>query len=345
MSERLRASTPAEVEERVDYIWDKIDNGGGGGGGGYVLPVASDTTLGGIKVGENLTIASDGTLSADAESYTLPVASASTLGGVKIGTGINVSSNGTISVDGGATKGMKIRSLTFTGNGTTPNPIEFPTIPYQILSVNTKGADSATPIYVPGFPWGQKTYAGLYSTAGSGGIIYGNFNYGIGSKVIMPSGNDIGYYWNANGAQTEIRYIAAEDLEDNPYESLPFYLPTSDYYYIVQADANIGGRGYSKPNTNPTISFVGTDGSFSTLIHIGLNAADVNNGWATAIATTTTYGGKTWYWTGTGYAMSGSDINGAYPTWPSTLTYDASIGSFSEQDIHNILTTLLGSED
>jgi hypothetical protein len=173
---------------------------------------------------------------------------------------------------------MKIRTLKYTGTGTTPNPIEFPTIPYQILSVNTKGADGLVPVYVPGFPWGQRTYAGLYSNAGSGGMIYGNFNYGKGSKVITPSGSDIGYHWNANGAQTEIRYIAAEDLEDNPYEDLEFYLPTCDYYYIVQADANIGGRGYSKPNTNPTISFVGTDGSFSTLIHIGLNAADVNNG-------------------------------------------------------------------
>lgn len=33
--------------------------------------------------------------------YTLPVASASTLGGVKIGDGVNVSSDGTISVEGG----------------------------------------------------------------------------------------------------------------------------------------------------------------------------------------------------------------------------------------------------
>jgi len=37
---------------------------GGSGGTSYVLPIASDTVLGGIKVGANLTIASDGTLSA-----------------------------------------------------------------------------------------------------------------------------------------------------------------------------------------------------------------------------------------------------------------------------------------
>lgn len=36
----------------------------GGGGGGYVLPVASASTLGGVKVGENLTINAEGILSA-----------------------------------------------------------------------------------------------------------------------------------------------------------------------------------------------------------------------------------------------------------------------------------------
>ena len=37
----------------------------GGSGSGYTLPVASQSTLGGIKVGQNLTIDSGGTLSTD----------------------------------------------------------------------------------------------------------------------------------------------------------------------------------------------------------------------------------------------------------------------------------------
>lgn len=40
-------------------------NLGGGGGGGYVLPVASQSTLGGVKVGEGLSIDSGGTLTAE----------------------------------------------------------------------------------------------------------------------------------------------------------------------------------------------------------------------------------------------------------------------------------------
>lgn len=38
---------------------------GNGGGGGYVLPTATDTRLGGVKVGSGLTVQEDGTLSAD----------------------------------------------------------------------------------------------------------------------------------------------------------------------------------------------------------------------------------------------------------------------------------------
>ena len=47
---------------------DFSGNGGGGGGGSYVLPVASPTRLGGIKVGSGLTIDSGGTLSSEGGS-------------------------------------------------------------------------------------------------------------------------------------------------------------------------------------------------------------------------------------------------------------------------------------
>lgn len=56
----------------------------------YHLPIASTTTLGGIKVGDNLTIEEDGTLNAESTEYTLPTASASTLGGVKVGSNLNI---------------------------------------------------------------------------------------------------------------------------------------------------------------------------------------------------------------------------------------------------------------
>tara|TARA_B110000977_G_scaffold166074_1_gene213739 strand:+ start:3424 stop:3741 length:318 start_codon:yes stop_codon:yes gene_type:complete len=54
------------------------------------LPVASEATLGGIKVGKNLEI-QDGVLSATAEaSKSLPTATASKKGGVKIGANLKM---------------------------------------------------------------------------------------------------------------------------------------------------------------------------------------------------------------------------------------------------------------
>jgi predicted phage tail protein len=67
--------------------------------GTYSLPTATASVLGGIKVGDNLTI-TNGVLSADTQSgtYTLPTATDSVLGGVKIGDGITIAS-GVISAD------------------------------------------------------------------------------------------------------------------------------------------------------------------------------------------------------------------------------------------------------
>ena len=48
---------PGAVVEGLD--------GGGGGGSGYTLPAATGSTLGGIKVGNGLSITAEGVLSAD----------------------------------------------------------------------------------------------------------------------------------------------------------------------------------------------------------------------------------------------------------------------------------------
>lgn len=59
----------------------------------YVLPKASATTLGGIKIGSNINIDSNGVAS-------VPVASTTTAGVVKAGSGISITSDGTISANG-----------------------------------------------------------------------------------------------------------------------------------------------------------------------------------------------------------------------------------------------------
>jgi len=97
-----------------------VDNALGNGGVGYVLPTASGSTLGGIKLGTGLSIDGNGVVSVTGGSggfsgnyndltnkptipseYTLPTASTVTLGGVKVdGTSITIS-NGVISAVGG----------------------------------------------------------------------------------------------------------------------------------------------------------------------------------------------------------------------------------------------------
>lgn len=69
-----------------------------GSGSSYTLPTASASTLGGVKVGKNLTVTDDGTLNADAEPYTLPIALPTRLGGMKPGKGLAEAEDGTMSV-------------------------------------------------------------------------------------------------------------------------------------------------------------------------------------------------------------------------------------------------------
>ena len=74
-----------------------------GGGSGYVLPTATADRLGGIKVGNNLTVESDGTLNATGgSSYELPTATADRLGGIKVGDNLTIESDGTLNATGGS---------------------------------------------------------------------------------------------------------------------------------------------------------------------------------------------------------------------------------------------------
>lgn len=59
----------------------------------YTLPIATATVLGGIKIGEGLSISEDGTVSVTGSSYVLPAATATTLGGIKAETKTDAETN------------------------------------------------------------------------------------------------------------------------------------------------------------------------------------------------------------------------------------------------------------
>ncbi len=64
----------------------------------YTLPTASADTLGGVKIGDNLSIDGSGVLSAVASPYELPTASVDVKGGIKIGSRLTIT-DGVLSVD------------------------------------------------------------------------------------------------------------------------------------------------------------------------------------------------------------------------------------------------------
>jgi hypothetical protein len=72
--------------------------GSTGGGGSNVVPNPSGTVS-----GELIRLGIDGNVYSIPTSGNIPIASPSTLGGVKIGSGVNITSDGTISVSGGST--------------------------------------------------------------------------------------------------------------------------------------------------------------------------------------------------------------------------------------------------
>ena len=83
----------------VDTALKSVDDKASGGEA-YVLPPATASTLGGVIIGDNLSVDGSGRVSATAgQTYVLPAATTSALGGVKIGTGVSVTTDGTISVN------------------------------------------------------------------------------------------------------------------------------------------------------------------------------------------------------------------------------------------------------
>lgn len=90
--------TPGVVPAPLAGEQNKVLKGDGtwGDASAYTLPPATTTTLGGIIVGDNLSIDSNGALSTHAP-YTLPNASVTTLGGIRVGNNLSIDSNGTLS--------------------------------------------------------------------------------------------------------------------------------------------------------------------------------------------------------------------------------------------------------
>lgn len=162
-----------------------------------VLPAATATTLGGVKIGAGLTITADGTLGWT-NTYSLPSASATVLGGIKIGSGLSIAGDGTVSAIGGSAYTLPIASASVLGGfkvGTN-------------LAIDGNGVLSATTPSGGSSVWGTNGSSAYY-TAGSVGIgtnnptslLYIKTN-GTGYQSYLtaeaPSGDKLFTYFNSN---------------------------------------------------------------------------------------------------------------------------------------------------
>ena len=208
-------------------------------GSSYTLPVASVSTLGGIKIGSNLTIDGDGVLSASAGSYTLPTASGSVLGGVKIGAGISIT-DGVISApysyslpmaSGSVLGGIKIGSgLSIDGSGivSTTYSYSLPTASATVLGGVKVGANLSIT-------------DGVLSAAVSGGdMVWPSGGYGIPvysgttswiASTLSPTGNG-SKELKVNSAGTGFEFVAP--LWTRGTETVKILSPTTanDVLYI-----------------------------------------------------------------------------------------------------------------
>lgn len=142
------------------------------------LPIASTTTLGGVKIGSGLTVAADGTISA-AAAYTLPTASSTTKGGIKVGTGLTMSSetlNHSNSITAKTAYGSTATTASANGGkivvtdvkydaqghitGSTDRTITLSQITYTLAGLmgSTAKGSATQPVYWNGTAWTNTTH-------------------------------------------------------------------------------------------------------------------------------------------------------------------------------------------
>jgi len=147
----------------------------------YILPTASTNTLGGVKIGDNIDIDTNGHIS-------VPVASQSSLGVVQAGAGINIDANGVISANGDGYTLPEATKTTLGGVYVDDELSTSSTHPVQnaVVSLELQELDRDITTL-------NGTVGGLYTTVGNLSTTVGNLGTSVGnlSGTVTNQGNDI----------------------------------------------------------------------------------------------------------------------------------------------------------
>lgn len=228
---RLQVDGPSDIFTKAFFF----SGGEASGGGDYTLPIASAATLGGIKVGTNLSIDGSGVLSAT-YFYNLPMASAVTLGGIKVGTGLSIDGNGVLSATsgGGNISGSISANQLAVGSGTnTIGGSSALTWDGSLLSVAGK-ASITSGVYVEG----------SYSTEvcaeyrASSSVLLSRLFSAYGTTYYQPQGGQSWYMYFPNGT---------------PYAAIQYTTPGSG------GGISIAAGGHSFSSNRFDVANYGTD--------------------------------------------------------------------------------------
>jgi hypothetical protein len=280
----------------------------------YTLPTASESVIGGVRVGTNLSI-TGGVLSAPAPTpYTLPTSSSLVLGGVRVGNNLSIDANGVLSTSTPYTLPIAPEKIifiaTFSDNspsthepiGTNERYMIFTTTDINYtFTVPTYGINCDILLVGGGGGGGGADTGGQGAGTGGGGgdVIYK-------TNVTLPEGNYVVFVGNGGYGGNYNNYVGGNG-------STSSITSTNASFISLFAAGGGGGVSYNQtPGTAPTAGSV-IDGNYSS--GGGCGGGGTGNGVSGNGGSNGVY--YYWYWTyylaggGGGAEGNGSNATGA----------------------------------
>lgn len=216
---------------KYDKILGKMreaDSGSGPAPEPYVLPVATDSTLGGVKIGSGVDVATDGTM-----SLALPVAAADVLGAIKVGTGLSIdSATGVLSASGGSS----FTPVTYNISSSKTWAVPADGL-YLIIAVGGNGGGAAGNVI------GSTACTGGGGGGGGAFILLTEMKFG-GSLVITIGAGGKGGQSSGNSS------FAGTDGGDTIIKSISNAIPSNNNTEIHAAGGGRGGFGATANDFN-----------------------------------------------------------------------------------------------